>query len=195
MNVDTPGGHCSTLHIESAFSSLSSSLLTELENHCSSTQEAGITGLRYAFVPSYFSFLTAPADRILPESLVHQILEEIRLWGIRVLAMDKVSSPQLRVYLAGCSREIFRDEIDARWHYLLCFSNPQATMSGRLRLVTNGSPASREGVHIAPGMIDSSELLFNKLVAHPCTLPYGIAVEGRSSDPRNGVLLLDGYIW
>src|SRR5207253_538718 len=88
-------------------------------------QHGGITPLTYAYSEDAYQFLTASAERCFSEDVVADIIGTLEQWGNAALGTTHVSTPQVRVYVRGCSRKLYRDNVAAPWHFMLSLtSNP-----------------------------------------------------------------------
>ena len=89
-----------------------------------------------------------------------------------------------------------RDDIRAKWHYLLSLTRTFKNRHARVKVVVDSVQESASGgVTLAAGRLVSAKLEFNDLLVHDISQPYGIEAGKGSMDPTQGEVLLDGYLW
>jgi hypothetical protein len=154
----------------------------------------GLTPLLYAFCKNTYQFLTASADRVFSRELLEEFTGVLRKWANVTHGFSNVSTPQVRVYIAGCKRDLLRDDSEVNSHYILWLGRNGTKKSSRIKLVT------KQG---AEGLMDGSptiervftlQLAFNQLLVHDARDPYAIE-SGSATDPLEGSVFLDGYLW
>lgn len=154
----------------------------------------GISCLSYAFSSGAYGFLTANAEQLFGRAELDALLDEIAQWGMRVVGTSYVSTPQVRVYIDGCSRSFARDEVDASWHYVIWLTRfPVGTKArGRVRLITGSGPGLYSlTVHRTVDL----EPKYNDLIVHDTMCNYSIETRHLSMEPAEAVIFLDGYLW
>src|ERR1700743_1579293 len=149
--VETPR-NSKLFHLQSNFSAQADFTRQQFDTQLYGApgQTGGISCLSYAFCHGAYRFLTANAEQIFARTQLDALLDEIAEWATRTLNTSYVSTPQVRVYTDGSSRNFARDEVDAKWHYLICLTRfPMGTKSrGIVRLITDGNPTSRYSLTI-----------------------------------------------
>lgn len=160
-----------------------------------SRQAGGISCLSYAFSAGAYGFLTANAEQLFARTQLDALLDEIAEWASQALGTAYVSTPQVRVYIDGCSRTFARDEVDAKWHYLIWLTRFPAGMKsrGRVRLITDGNSSPRYSftIHRTADL----EPKYNDLIVHDTACTYSLETRNLSMNPSEGVVFLDGYLW
>jgi hypothetical protein len=158
-------------------------------------QAGGISCLTYAFCRGAYGFLTTSAEQLFARAELDALLDEIAEWAGRTLGTSYVSTPQARVYIQGCSRNFARDEVEAKWHYLVWltrFSASNKKSQGRLRMITNGgSPLYSLTIHQTVDL----EPKYNDLIVHDTMCTYSLETRNLPMDPSEGVVFLEGYLW
>ena len=146
-------------------------------------QYSGLTPLTYAYYKDAYQFLTAGAERCFSESLLANLIETLKQWATNVLDVSHVSTPQVRVYVHGCSRKLFRDNVTVPWHFILPLTgNQNSRKSCRIRILRESKTLS-----LVP--------TFNQLLVHSTHEPYSIEGTETSANPLEGTVLIDGYMW
>jgi hypothetical protein len=160
-------------------------ILGQRGEHC-------LTPLAYAYCENAYQFLTASAERCFCEEAVAEVIEALERWGHDVLGTSHVSTPQIRVYVRGCSRRLLRDDVAAPWHCMLFLTTDEDHKRCRVKVLREGVPETGT-LHI--GRIVSSVPVFNQLLVHSTHEPYCVDGTPRSMNPLQGLVFLDGYLW
>src|SRR5882724_5769147 len=115
----------SGIYVASGFYSKAEALRSEFDKAILSQngQYGGVTPLAYAYDEKAYRFLTAGAERCFSEDIVADLIETLKRWGSNVFGTSQVSMPQVRVYVNGCSRKLFRDNVHAPWHFILSLTS------------------------------------------------------------------------
>jgi hypothetical protein len=151
--------------------------------------------LKYAFLNSAYQFLTVGADNVFTPDMVHDLLQNLRGWALKELGVSHVSTPQLRVYVNESYRAIARDDTKAEWHYLLSLSAPSVGDWASVKILTD---AEGEEGHRSIWSVSGTatvRLHFNQLLVHRSNCFYSIETIRAGSNPREGIVFLDGYLW
>ena len=157
-------------------------------------QYSGLTPLTYAYYKDAYQFLTAGAERCFSESLLTNLVEALKQWATNVLGASHVSTPQVRVYIRGCSRKLFRDNVTAPWHFILSLTgNKNSRKSCRIRILRESTPGKDKLISMNKTV--SLVPMFNQLLVHSTNEPYSIEGVETSANPLEGTVLLDGYMW
>lgn len=183
-------------HVRPNFSSQADFIRQQFEAQLygATGQTGGISCLTYAFCRATYGFLTANAEQLFARTELDALLDEIAEWSTLALGTSYVSTPQVRVYINGCSRSFARDEVDAKWHYLIWLTrfSSGAKSRGRIRLITDGgSPSYSLTIHRTVDL----EPKYNDLIVHDTVCTYSLEAPHLSMDPSDGVVFLDGYLW
>jgi len=148
--------------------------------------------LKYAFLDGGYQFLTVGADNVFPPDKVHDLLENLRGWALKELGVSHVSTPQLRIYVNESYRTMARDDTKAGWHYLLA---PSAGDRASVKILTDAEGGEgRRSIWSVSGTA-TVRLQFNQLLVHRSNCFYSIETMRASSNPREGIVFLDGYLW
>jgi hypothetical protein len=184
-------------HVESNFSSQAELIRQQFDAQLygATGQAGGISCLSYAFSVGAYGFLTTNAEQLFARTQLDALLDEIAEWGTQALGTAYVSTPQVRVYISGCSRTFARDEVDAKWHYLIWLTRFPAGMKsrGRVRLITDGNSSSRYSLTIHRTI--DLEPKYNDLIVHDTACTYCLETRNLSVDPTEAIVFLDGYLW
>ncbi len=185
------------LHLESDFFATADVLRGQFERLMSISVPAnnGLTPFCYAFCQNGYQFLTASAERIFEPDILEDLIDALRAWANRALGVSHVSTPQFRIYIEGCSRNLLCDDVSAPWRYALSLTkNVRPRRTGPMNVLThNASPKGNRDLSIRELM--NSHLSFNQLLVHRTTNPYSIDTSRISRDPLEGIVFLDGYLW
>ncbi len=188
----------SVLHVEDNFFELADALRKQFEDKIlnSAQEEAGVTPLQFAFSRNNYQFLTTSAERVFTPDLLEAFNDRLRLWGNQLLKASHVhvSTPQLRVFLTGFSRNLLKDEVNAVWHFGLSLTRRDGRGKGRVRVLENIFPEDRVA-RLAMHDFTTVELEFNRLFVHSTLHPYGIEPASGSATILDATVLLDGYLW
>jgi hypothetical protein len=180
-------------YIQDNFCETADSLRTEFEEKLAAMgeSEAGLTPLAYVFFANKYRFLAANGDQIFTQAIMDDLINRLCTWATETLGAFHVSTPQVRLYISGCNRDLVRDALNARWHYLLFLSHDDAQFA-TVRIMKENRDASDQ---FGLGSLLKSKPLFNRLLVHDISDAYGIEFTGKSMDPLQGMLILDGYLW
>lgn len=184
-------------YLYSNFSGLAGSLREQFEKKISGAIEVndGLTPLLYAYCPDSYQFLTASAERIFSAELLDELLEKMRTWAGEILDGTHVSTPQLRVFVNGCYRDLLRDNVEARYHWVLSLARNGKQKIGQITVATETVSADAESASMSVDHLVSLDLEFNQLLVHEAANAYAIKPAKGSMDPALGAVFLDGYIW
>jgi len=156
-------------------------------------QQGGITPLAYAYTENVYQFLTAGAERCFSEVTVADVIGTLEQWGKAVLGISHVSTPQVRVYVRGCLRKLYRDDVTASWHFILSLtSNHIRAKRSNISILRDSIPGKGS---LSIDKIVSSAPIFNQLLVHSTRQPYSVEGAYTSMNPLEGTVLLDGYMW
>lgn len=183
-------------YLESDFYKMANTLRAEFENQILATAEGsdGLTCLVYAFHADAYQFLTASADRIFGQEVLEDFMKRLREWATGAVGAASVSTPQTRVYISGCTRQLLQDSINAQWHYMLWLTGKDNYQKrAQIRLVTQGTPT--DGHLVGVDRITDLHLEFNQLMVHNASDAYAIEPATTSMNPLDGAVFLDGYLW
>jgi hypothetical protein len=182
-------------YLEDHFYEMAETLRAQFETKVSPRKATGLTSLVYAYCHNAYQLLTASADDIFEAKTLAQLMDAIQGWANKTLGVSHISTPQLRVYIQGCSRRLLRDDIGVQWHYLFSLTrNLSGKHRGQIKLLGDSNAAKRHGdVHI--DQIVRSPLEFNQLLVHQAANSYSIEPGSSSMNPVDGMVLLDGYLW
>jgi hypothetical protein len=154
----------------------------------------GLTPLTYAFCQNAYQFLTAGAERIFEPEILDDFISALRTWGNRTLGISHVSTPQVRVYVNGCSRNLLCDDVSAPWRYTLSLTKTlRPRKMGPINVLTDNTSQARKEFSVRQLM--NAHLSLNQLLVHRTSNPYSVEVAKASMDPLEGVVFLDGYLW
>jgi hypothetical protein len=184
-------------YLETDFSAAADLLRTQYEKQIVDSVEVndGLTPLLYAFCPETYQFLTANAERIFSRDALGSFTEALREWARTKLKASYVSTPQLRVYIGHCWRDFLADSTEAHWHYMLALSRSSEKKSGEIKLVVHSQAAGPQDDSLSLERVVSLPLQFNQLLIHDASFAYSVARTRAETDPLNGPVFLDGYLW
>jgi hypothetical protein len=192
-----PAPATSPFRIKSNFYSRADALRLQFEQCLSlATQEnAGATPLTYVFSEDQYCLLTVCAEHVFTAELLQDFIQRLRAWALDQFGSMHVSTPQIRVYITGCGREVLQDNVMLGWHYTLSLTRDdrQATHS-RMRVLATDKAENR-GRHFGVCEFVDSQLPFNHLLVHDTQNAYGVELSKSSMNPMKGAVLLDGYLW
>lgn len=154
-----------------------------------------LTPLSYAFCHNAYQFLTAGVERIFEPEVLEDLIAALRAWGTRVLGTSHVSTPQFRVYINGCKRNLLCDDVSAPWRYALSLTQclpPRKMGAVNLLMESISSPTRRD---FPVRKLTNSHFSFNQILVHKTSYPYSIDPATTSMNPLEGVVFLDGYFW
>jgi len=155
---------------------------------------AGITPFAYAFIPEIYQFLTVGAGEILESDLLQDFINRLSSWADDKLNLQHVSTPQLRLYIKGCSRTLVRDDVEAGWHYMLWLT-PLLRRKTQVRIAAGSEVQSEKSPLLTLQRVIRFQLEFNQLLVTNSQCPYSVETGPLSMNPLEGYLFLDGYIW
>jgi len=183
------------VYLEDHFYEMTEALRDQFEKKVSPGKASGLTSLVYAYCHNAYQFLTASADDIFEAKTLAHLMDAIQGWANKTLGVSHISTPQVRVYVQGCSRRLLRDDIGVQWHYLFSLTrNLNGKHRSQIKLLGGSNAANGHGdVHI--DQLVRLPLEFNQLLVHQAANSYSIEPRSSSMNPIDGVVLLDGYLW
>lgn len=155
----------------------------------------GLTPFTFAYAADAYQFLTASAERVFSRELLDDVINTLRSWATETLGASCVSTPQVRIYLNGCRRDLLLDSTEARYHWMLSLGPPSGGSPARIRLLTQSIAADVTGDSMTIDRVASLYLLFNQLLVHESSSAYGIEAGKGSINPLEAAVFLDGYLW
>ncbi len=181
---------------ESKFYSNADEFRLQIEEAILSASESnnGITPFTYAFAPGIYQFLTVGGGEIFTPDILQDFIDKLSSLAQEKLNLQHVSTPQLRLYIKGCSRTLARDDIEAGWHYILCLTPTARRRSMQVR-IAGQAIQDRKAPLLTLQRITRFQLEFNQLLVTNIEYPYGIETGASSMNPLEGIMFLDGYIW
>jgi hypothetical protein len=197
VNVVSGKPTVAPVYCESGFYKLADVLRAQFEEQMLGAREqsAGMTPLTYAFSASAYQFLTASAERIFTPEILEDLIGRIRSWAGETLGMSRVSTPQARVFVGGCKRNLLRDDIASPWRYSLSLTRRSPGQKiGRMTVIGDDLP-ERASDETRISTVLNSHMDFNQLMVHQARSAYSIEIATRSMNPLEGAVLLDGYLW
>jgi hypothetical protein len=187
----------SPFYLENDFYGLGKILRSQFDKEILDAIElrGGSTPFAYAFCQDKYQFLTAGAERIFMPDILEDFMTRLRSWAGDTLGTTHVSTPQVRVYIQGCSRDLLRDGVSARWHYMLSLTRTVSRKKlGGLKLLPDPFQVGASGEVLMHRTVTSS-LQFNQLLVHKTCNAYGVELSKTSMNPLEGAVFLDGYLW
>ena len=155
----------------------------------------GLTPFTFAYAADSYQFLTASGERVFSRELLDDVINRLRSWAMETLGASCVSTPQVRIYLNGCRRDLLLDSTEARYHWMLSLGPPSRENPARIRLLTQSIAAEVTGDSMSIDRMTSLQLLFNQLLVHESSSAYGIEPCKGSINPLEATVFLDGYLW
>jgi hypothetical protein len=186
------------LRVESEFFEQAVTLQLQFANKAAAPVSFGAANCLFSYVyyPNAFQCLTVNAEQVFSQELVFDLLNGLRAWARENLRAQHASTPCVRIYVNGCARRVIRDDVNAKWHYLLCLTRLSGRTSAKVSVVVDSvSGDLRDKLTLGASRVLTTKLDFNELLVHDVSQPYGIKVSNVSADPAEGVVFLDGYIW
>lgn len=159
-----------------------------------STSNGGITPFTYAFVPGIYQFLTGGGGEIFTPDLLQDFIDKLSSLAREKLNLQNVSTPQLRLYIKGCSRTLVRDDVEAGWHYIFCLTPPARRRSMQVNIAGQAVQSGTSPLLTLQRVL-RFQLEFNQLLVTNAEYLYSIETRSSSMNPLEGCLFLDGYIW
>lgn len=183
--------------LETDFYKMASTLRAQFRNKVAGSFQTGvgITPLAYAFSEDAYQFLCAGAESIFTRDILDDLLNRLGSWASEALGTSHVSTPQVRIFIDGCWRSLLRDEVSAKWHYILSLSNEHRKKLDRIKVLIDGSSAHKDERSAHLGRVLSFQMKFNQLLVHDVGSPYEIEPIKTSMNPLDATFLLDGYLW
>jgi len=154
----------------------------------------GITPFTYAFAPGIYQFLTVGGGEIFTPDILQDFIDKLSSLASEKLNLQHVSTPQLRLYIKGCSRTLARDDIEAGWHYIFCLTPPARRRSMQVRIAGQAIQDGKAPL-LTLQRVTRFQLEFNQLLVTNIEYPYSIETGSSSMNPLEGLMFLDGYIW
>jgi hypothetical protein len=183
------------IRVEEHFYETAGTLRRQIENRVAPPNGLAdaASPLRYAYSEQIYQHLTAMAEEMLTRDILFDLLDRLRSWAQKSLGASYASTPRMQIYIDRCWRKIVRDDINAKWHYILCLTqNPKHRRM--IKLLTDSTP-NGQNARFTVGRVVTIELHFNELLVHDSGIPFGIADTKASTNPLEGAIYLDGYFW
>lgn len=184
-------------YCEPDFYKMAATLRAQFQDQVRGARETstGLTPFSYAFCENAYQFLTASAERVFAPEALEALIEGIRSWAGSTLGTRRVSTPQIRVFVSGCRRNLLRDDIAPPWRYSLSLTRAAGRRKiVRMTVVTEDlSGKTPEQMRIENVL--SSNMEFNQWLVHETKSAYSIEVTAKSMNPLEGAVFLDGYLW
>lgn len=169
----------------------------QIEEAVSSASEAGggVTPFVYAFVPGAYQFLTAGVGEVFAPDLFQDFINELTSWARGTLNLQHVSTPQVRLYIRGCSRSLVRDDVAAGWHYIFCLTPLLRRKPMQVRIAAGPAVKREKSPLLSIQRVVRFRLEFNQLLVMNSDCAYGVDIRSSSMNPLDGYVFLEGYIW
>jgi len=151
------------------------------------------SGLCYSYSRDKYAYLTARGEEFIEADPLQQLIEDLRQWGAVTLETTHVSTPSLNIFVGNCERRLLLDKVSARFHYFLCLTSTARKAGTKIALQAPSRRIPRSPISVS--RLSSYKVSFNMLLVHSCAFAYSIAGRRWSLDPRDGVVLLDGFMW
>jgi hypothetical protein len=155
---------------------------------------AGITPFTYAFLPGIYQFLTVGGGEIFTSDLLQDFIDKLTSLAREKLNLQHVSTPQLRLFIRGCSRTLVRDDVEAGWHYIFCLTPLVRRRFTQVRIAGQAVQSGKTSLLTLQRVV-RFQLDFNQLLVTNTECPYSIETRSSSMNPLEGYVFLDGYIW
>lgn len=191
-----PSLKTSSLCVENDFFHRADLLRAQFERLMSMSVPAnsGLTPFSYAFCQSAYQFLTVGAERVFEPEILDDLIDSLAAWAKKTLRTSHVSTPQLRIYLSGCYRNLLCDDVSAPWRYALSLTKDlQLGRTGPVNVLTDGDSSLQRSLSVKK--LANSHLPFNQLLVHWTSNPYSIDAATNSMNPVKANIFLDGYFW
>jgi len=150
--------------------------------------------LSYVFVRDLLCMVT-PGENIFSLPTLSNLEAMARNMFVPASTRRLLSTPQLRAFLSGSFRAWGKDMVREGFHYLAVISAPEGQQSKPHLLDIEVPSASVPAPDHHLAQVVNVELVPGRIVLHKTTLQYRLSCNCLSSDPREGLLLVDGYIW
>jgi hypothetical protein len=149
----------------------------------------------YRFVAGREATLRTRPERVIEWQRVAAFHQTLREWSARHLGMADVPDAVLGLYVGGCRQGWRRDPQGGRFAFAYSLTrNERRTTGGETLVMREGDPLRAPFTAPAPELCETIEPRFNRLVICDARLPRSVErVEG-SMDPREGCLVLEGYL-
>jgi hypothetical protein len=191
-------GAAARYHLLQDFHKLSQTFREQFEKQIADSEEEGngLTPLTYAFANDAYQFLTASSENIFTQDVLEEFIEALRQWGESTLGASHVTTPQLRVFIQGCQRQLARDNINVQWHYLWCLTGSRRNDKNNIIRLVAQDAGGEDGPHpLSLSSISEVQLEFNQLLVHSTGDAYSVEAVKGSMNPVEGVIFFDGYLW
>jgi len=151
----------------------------------------------YRYVAGLDAALRTQPERVIERERVAAFHQALREWSARHLGMADVPGATLGVYVGGCRQGWHRDPQSGRFAFAYSLTrNERRTTGGETLVMREGDPLRAQFTPATPAreLCETIEPRFNRLVIFDARLPRSVErVEG-SMDPREGCLVLEGYL-
>lgn len=182
--------------IQNDFYDQASTLRSQFERVASavSSMDPSVNPFLYAYTEHAYQIITATAERIFTADLLFSLLDRLRAWASQNLRVTHASTPRVQVCIGGSRRHFAKDDIRARWHYLLSLTRNEKH-ADRVKVLVESGCDDLDGVGAGVTQVTTLKLTFNELLVHDARRAYGIHRSSGSINPAKAIVLLDGYLW
>jgi Family of unknown function (DUF6065) len=150
--------------------------------------------LLFTYAEDVYQFVSANATRVFSADLLFGFLDRLRSWAGKELGAMHASTPRVQIYIRGSHRNFAKDDIRARWHYLLSLTRNKK-QAKRVNILLESASAKTDGTRLRLNQVARVALDFNELLVHDARGAYGIEQVKEPTNPVGGVVLLEGYLW
>jgi hypothetical protein len=153
----------------------------------------------YWYVPESYTYLRTNPGKIVPETLVTQLLQRLNQWAMATLGLNTRQNPWLSLYVDGCGQTIHNDALNGQMGYVysitkwdernflggetLLFRPDRYWGTGRMR--TSG--AGRSFYELIPSR-------FNQLLVFDDRIIHGVSLVQGTMDPQQGRVVIHGHL-
>jgi Family of unknown function (DUF6065) len=185
-----------SFYVEKDFYDQAALLRNQFERAISSASSTGptVNPLTFAYSENAYQFIAATAERMFNADLLFSLLDRLRAWARQSVGATHASTPRVQVYVHGSQRHIAKDDIRVGWHFLLSLTRDEK-QTRRVEVLLESASEISGRVGVGVSRVDRIKLNFNELLVHETKCAYGIDRVKGSTNPLEGLVLLEGYLW
>ena len=142
------------------------------------------------------SFLRANPLRLLPQTMVAELVVAVQSWAALELGLARAGMPELRLYAGGAREAPGNDVGDGLWTWCLWLARVGAGTGGELELAAPTAYWSTPRMLEKPGLSPPSLIVpgFNRFAAWDSRLLASVRPVSLALDPATGLVALRGHL-
>jgi len=105
------------------------------------------------------------------------------------------SAPNLRIFVKGSFRAWGRDDVPTGFHFIVVVARSKSATAYPPTIDLEIPHQPKVESTRASSRVVKIELIPGRVIIHSTALQYKLSSDNSSADPREGLIIVDGYIW